>query len=194
MSPVEKLHHSGLVPVPDRRTFRRCLLQPVEFIRGKGNLARANVFLQALRVAGARYGNDVLPLRKDPPKSELRRCYALSRTISPIVSAIARLRWNCSPWNRGLPLRQSFGASSSMVRKRPPRAVGDQRGSKPWQDPNPSPRMDALRKRAATGNADVKAFWTQVTAEGTPIVEQVEGDPHHQLTVHLTNISAVFCF
>ena len=28
---------------------------------------------------------------------------------------------------------------------------------KPWEDPNPSPRMDALRKQAASGNADIKA-------------------------------------
>jgi hypothetical protein len=28
---------------------------------------------------------------------------------------------------------------------------------KPWQDPKPSPRMEALRKQAASGNADIKA-------------------------------------
>jgi enterochelin esterase family protein len=56
---------------------------------------------------------------------------------------------------------------------------------KPWQDPNPSPRMDALRKLAASGNADIDAFWKQVTAEGTPLVESIEKDPQHQLVTFL---------
>ena len=56
---------------------------------------------------------------------------------------------------------------------------------KPWQDPNPSPRIDALRKQAASGNADINAFWKQVTAEGTPLAEPVEGDPQHQLVTFL---------
>ena len=56
---------------------------------------------------------------------------------------------------------------------------------KPWQDPNPSPRMEALRKQAASGNADINAFWKQVTAEGTPLVESIEKDPQHQLVTFL---------
>lgn len=32
-SPIEKLHHSSLVPVPKHRAFRRCLLKPFYFIR-----------------------------------------------------------------------------------------------------------------------------------------------------------------
>jgi enterochelin esterase-like enzyme len=56
---------------------------------------------------------------------------------------------------------------------------------KPWQDPNPSPRMEALRKQAASGNADMNAFWKQVTAEGTPLVESIEKDPQHQLVTFL---------
>jgi enterochelin esterase-like enzyme len=56
---------------------------------------------------------------------------------------------------------------------------------KPWQDPNPSPRMDALRKQAASGNADLNAFWKEVTAEGTPLVESIEKDPQHQLVTFL---------
>jgi enterochelin esterase family protein len=56
---------------------------------------------------------------------------------------------------------------------------------KPWQDPNPSPRMEALRKQAASGNADIKAFWKQATAEGTPLVESIEKDPQHQLVTFL---------
>ena len=56
---------------------------------------------------------------------------------------------------------------------------------KPWQDPNPSPRMEALRKQATSGNADINAFWKQVTAEGTPLVESIEKDPQHQLVTFL---------
>ena len=56
---------------------------------------------------------------------------------------------------------------------------------KEWQDPNPSPRMDALRKQAASGDADIKTFWKQVTVEGTPLVEPIEKDPQHQLVTFL---------
>jgi enterochelin esterase-like enzyme len=56
---------------------------------------------------------------------------------------------------------------------------------KPWQDPNPSPRIEALRKQAASGNADITSFWNQLAAEGTPLVEPVEKDPQHQLVTFL---------
>ena len=56
---------------------------------------------------------------------------------------------------------------------------------KQWEDPNPSPRIEALRKQAASGNVDVDAFWKQVTAEGTPLVESIEKDPQHQLVTFL---------
>jgi enterochelin esterase family protein len=56
---------------------------------------------------------------------------------------------------------------------------------KPWQDLNPSPRIDALRRQAASGNADINAFWKQVTTEGTPLVESIEKDPQHQLVTFL---------
>jgi hypothetical protein len=55
----------------------------------------------------------------------------------------------------------------------------------PWQDPNPSPRIDALRKQAASGNTDINAFWKQVTAEGTTPVECIDKDPQHQLVTFL---------
>jgi enterochelin esterase-like enzyme len=54
-----------------------------------------------------------------------------------------------------------------------------------WQDPNPSPRIDVLRKQVASGKADINAFWKQVTAEGTPLVESIEKDPQHQLITFL---------
>ena len=56
---------------------------------------------------------------------------------------------------------------------------------KEWQDPNPSPRMDALRKQAASGDIDIRTFWKQVTREGTPLVESIEKDPQHQLVTFL---------
>jgi enterochelin esterase-like enzyme len=57
--------------------------------------------------------------------------------------------------------------------------------AKPWEDPNPSPGIETLRKQAASGNADVAAFWKQATAEGTPLVESIENDPKHQLVTFL---------
>ena len=56
---------------------------------------------------------------------------------------------------------------------------------KPWQDPNPSPRIDALRKQVASGTADINNFWHQVAQEGTPLVESIEKDPRHQLVTFL---------
>lgn len=56
---------------------------------------------------------------------------------------------------------------------------------KPWQDPNPSPRIEALRKQVASGNTDTTGFWKQVTQEGTPLVETIEKDPQHQLVTFL---------
>jgi enterochelin esterase-like enzyme len=56
---------------------------------------------------------------------------------------------------------------------------------KPWKDPNPSPRIEALREEVASGNADINAFWKQVAAEGTPLVESIEKDPQHQLVTFL---------
>jgi enterochelin esterase-like enzyme len=50
---------------------------------------------------------------------------------------------------------------------------------------NPSPRIDALRKQVASGNSDINAFWKQVTAEGTPLVESIEKDRQHQLVTFL---------
>ena len=56
---------------------------------------------------------------------------------------------------------------------------------KPWQDLNPSPRIDALRKQVAAGNADLEAFWKQVASEGTPLAESIDKDPQHQLVTFL---------
>jgi enterochelin esterase family protein len=57
--------------------------------------------------------------------------------------------------------------------------------AKPWQDPNPSPRMETLRKEVASGAFDITNFWKQVAAEGTPLVESIEKDPQHQLVTFL---------
>jgi enterochelin esterase-like enzyme len=55
----------------------------------------------------------------------------------------------------------------------------------PWQDPNPSPRIEALRKQVTSGNADIETFWKHVATEGTPLVESIEKDPQHQLVTFL---------
>ena len=64
-------------------------------------------------------------------------------------------------------------------------ALDERLKPKPWQDPNPSPRIEALRKQAAAGHADLNAFWKQVAAEGTPLAEPIEKDPQHQLVTFL---------
>lgn len=55
----------------------------------------------------------------------------------------------------------------------------------PWEDPNPSPRMAALRKLVAAGNTDTTSFWQQVATEHTPLVEPAADDPRHQLVTFL---------
>jgi enterochelin esterase-like enzyme len=64
-------------------------------------------------------------------------------------------------------------------------ALDERLKQKPWQDPNPSPRIEALRKQAAAGHADLNAFWKQVAAEGTPLAEPTEKDSQHQLVTFL---------
>ena len=56
---------------------------------------------------------------------------------------------------------------------------------KPWQDPNPSPRIEALRKQASSSLVNIETFWKEVAAEGTPLVESIEKDPQHQLVTFL---------
>lgn len=40
-----------------------------------------------------------------------------------------------------------------------------------WSDPDPSPRIQALRNQITLGQTDTEAFWKQVAAQGTPLVE-----------------------
>jgi len=40
-----------------------------------------------------------------------------------------------------------------------------------WTDPNPSPRMQALRKQLTSGQTNTEGFWKEVAAQGTPLVE-----------------------
>ena len=53
--------------------------------------------------------------------------------------------------------------------------------AEPWVDPNPSPRIDALRREIASGNRDTTAFWKEVANMGTPLVEPYEKDRKYQL-------------
>ena len=40
-----------------------------------------------------------------------------------------------------------------------------------WSDPNPSPRIQALRKQIASGQTSTESFWKEVAAQGTPLFE-----------------------
>ncbi len=55
----------------------------------------------------------------------------------------------------------------------------------PWTDPNPSPRMEALRRQIASGDADTTAFWKQVVAEGTPLIEPWPNGEKYRLVTFL---------
>src|ERR1044071_9693072 len=54
-----------------------------------------------------------------------------------------------------------------------------------WTDPNPSPRIESLRKQIAAGQANTESFWKQVAAEHTPFVEPYGSDGKYQLVTFL---------
>jgi enterochelin esterase family protein len=41
-----------------------------------------------------------------------------------------------------------------------------------WSDPDPSPRIQALRKRISSGEMNTESFWKEISTQGTPLVEQ----------------------
>ena len=50
-----------------------------------------------------------------------------------------------------------------------------------WTDPNPSPRIQALREQLTSGRTSTEGFWKQVVEEGTPLVEPL-GDDYQLVT------------
>ncbi len=54
----------------------------------------------------------------------------------------------------------------------------------PWSDPYPSPRIQALRGEIAAGNS-TEAFWKEMAARGTPLVEPFGSDGKYQLVTFL---------
>jgi enterochelin esterase-like enzyme len=55
----------------------------------------------------------------------------------------------------------------------------------PWEDPTPSPRIQALSRQIASGQKNTEAFWQEVTARGTPLVEPFGSDGNYQLVTFL---------
>jgi enterochelin esterase-like enzyme len=56
---------------------------------------------------------------------------------------------------------------------------------KPAPEQYASHRIAALRKQIASGHTGAEAFWKEVAATGTPLVESIENDPKHQLVTFL---------
>ncbi len=54
-----------------------------------------------------------------------------------------------------------------------------------WVDPNPSPRLVALKQKLLNNGGGTDSFWKQVAAEGTPMVEPVGTDGKYQLVTFL---------
>lgn len=55
----------------------------------------------------------------------------------------------------------------------------------PWEDPNPGPRIEALKKQIASGQKNLEAFWKEIAARGTPLVEPFGSDGKYQLVTFL---------
>jgi enterochelin esterase family protein len=45
-----------------------------------------------------------------------------------------------------------------------------------WSDPDPNPRIQALRKQIASGETNTESFWKEVAAQGTPLVERLNAN------------------
>jgi enterochelin esterase-like enzyme len=45
-----------------------------------------------------------------------------------------------------------------------------------WSDPDPSPRIQALRKQIASGQTNTESFWKEIATQGTPLVEQLDAN------------------
>ena len=56
---------------------------------------------------------------------------------------------------------------------------------KPAPEHYASHKIAALRKQIASGRTDTEAFWKEVAATGTPLVEPVENGPEQQLVTFL---------
>src|SRR5499427_7552002 len=54
-----------------------------------------------------------------------------------------------------------------------------------WSDPYPSPRIQSLRKQIEAGNSNTDAFWKEMAAQGTPLVEPFGADGKYQLVTFL---------
>ena len=54
-----------------------------------------------------------------------------------------------------------------------------------WTDPNPSPRIEALRRQIVRDHVGTGEFWEQVAKGGTPLVEPFGTDGKHQLVTFL---------
>jgi enterochelin esterase family protein len=55
----------------------------------------------------------------------------------------------------------------------------------PWSDPNPSPRIQNLRKQIDAGQTNTESFWKQVATESTPLIEPFSSDGKYQLVTFL---------
>ena len=48
--------------------------------------------------------------------------------------------------------------------------------SEEWTDPDPSPRIQELRKRIASGETNTESFWKEIEAQGTPLLERLNAN------------------
>ena len=55
----------------------------------------------------------------------------------------------------------------------------------PREDPFPSPRIQALKSQIASGQKNTEAFWNEIAAHGTPLVEPFGSDGKYQLVTFL---------
>ena len=48
--------------------------------------------------------------------------------------------------------------------------------SEEWTDSDPSPRIQELRKRIASGETNTESFWKEIEVQGTPLVERLNAN------------------
>jgi enterochelin esterase family protein len=64
-------------------------------------------------------------------------------------------------------------------------SLDDRLKPEPWSDPNPTPRIQTLRKQIESGNTNTDAFWKEIATQGTPLVEPFGTDGKYQLVTFL---------
>jgi enterochelin esterase-like enzyme len=64
-------------------------------------------------------------------------------------------------------------------------SLNDRLQPESWNDPYPSPRIQALRRQIESGRSNTESFWKEVAMRGTPLIEPFGSDNKYSLVTFL---------